>query len=146
MADEQARPVPEHGSSGAGGDLAGGDETEPGSGERAARPRRGPWVLLAVLALGVGALAGWSARAAVAPVGAPVAAQPPTAAPTPAPGVPCPAAADAGAAIRAQLDRAVGALRDFDPGTLQGVLDEVQRQQARLEAAVAACGAGSPPP
>lgn len=105
----------------------------------APRPaRRGPWALLVLAALVIGAGAGWSARAVTTPVAVP-APVPPPAAPTPAPGVPCPAAADAGAAIRAQLDRAAGALRDFDPRALQDVLDEVQRQQARLEAAVAAC-------
>lgn len=98
-----------------------------------------------LLALVIGAGAGWSARAVVLPTAVPVPAPPPPLTPMPAPGVPCPAAADAGAAISAQLDRAVVALRDFDPRTLQGVLDEVQRQQARLEAAVAACRTGSAP-
>jgi hypothetical protein len=53
--------------------------------------------------------------------------------------VPCVAAADAGAALQVQLTRAVAAVRDLDPRTLQDVLDQVQRQQARLDAAVAAC-------
>jgi hypothetical protein len=115
-----------------------------GTDEDPARPvRRWPWVLLVLLALVVGAGAGWSLRAAATPVGAPAAAPP--ASPVPAPGVPCPAAADAGAAITAQLQRAVGAVRDFDPRVLQDVLDEVQRQQDRLRAAVAACR-GVPPP
>jgi hypothetical protein len=99
-----------------------------------------------LLALAVGGGIGWTVRD-IAASAEPRPPDPPAAAgPTPEPGVPCPAAADAGAAIRAQLDQAVGALRDFDPRTLQGVLDEVQRQQARLEAAVAACRAVAAPP
>ncbi|PVZ06878.1 hypothetical protein C8D89_11271 [Actinomycetospora cinnamomea] len=98
--------------------------------------------MLVLLALAVGAGGGWVARDVTEPAEAPPTLPPVVA--TPAPGVPCPAAADAGAAIRAQIDRAVGALRDFDPRTLQDVLDELQRQQARLEAAVAACRAVAP--
>ena len=111
-------------------------------GRAEARAARGPWALLVLAALVIGAGAGWSARAVTTPDATPAPVPPPPA-PTPAPGVPCPAAADAGAAIRAQLDRAAGALRDFDPRALQDVLDEVQRQQARLEAAVAACRGAS---
>jgi hypothetical protein len=126
-----------------------GGEEDPSSGGDGGAPRsarRWPRVLLVLLALAVGGGVGWTARDVAAPDGPRPPDPPVVAPPTPEPGVPCPAAADAGAAIRAQLDRAVGALRDFDPRTLQGVLDEVQRQQARLEAAVAACRAVAAPP
>jgi hypothetical protein len=147
VAEEKAGADPEDGPRSP-GDVDEG--TEEGTGPARAptggapRPaRRGPWALLVLVALVIGVGAGWSARAVTTPVITPAPVPPPSA-PTPVPGVPCPAAADAGAAIRAQLDRAVGALRDFDPRALQDVLDEVQRQQARLEAAVAACR-GTPP-
>jgi hypothetical protein len=120
--------------------LSGGDGGTPRSG------RRWPRVLLVLLALALGGGIGWTARDIAASTEPRPPESPAVAAPTPEPGVPCPAAADAGAAIRAQLDRAVAALRDFDPRTLQDVLDEVQRQQARLEAAVAACRAVAAPP
>jgi hypothetical protein len=126
------------------GDVGGGEDPPSGSAPRSVR--RWPWVLLVLIALAVGAGAGWTARDVAAPAAAPPPVAPAAPAPTPVPGVPCSAAADAGAAIRAQLDRAVSALRDFDPRTLRSVLDELQRQQARLEAAVAACRSGATPP
>ena len=137
MAEEKAGADPQDGPYSAGdvdGNVDPADAPTEGAPRRA---RRGPWALLVLAALVIGAGAGWSARAVTTPDATPAPVPPP--APTPAPGVPCPAAADAGAAIRAQLDRAAGALRDFDPRALQDVLDEVQRQQARLEAAEAAC-------
>jgi hypothetical protein len=124
----------------------GEDPSSGGDGGTHRSARRWPRVLLVLLALAVGGGVGWTARDVAAPAELRPPDPPVVAAPTPEPGVPCPAAADAGAAIRAQLERAVGALRDFDPRTLQGVLDEVQRQQARLEAAVAACRAVAAPP
>ncbi|MDN5857277.1 MAG: hypothetical protein L0H84_01520 [Pseudonocardia sp.] len=100
---------------------------------------------LAVVALLIGGGAGYALRSLTVTEPAPppptVAAAPAPTPPTPALSTSCAEAADAGAVLVEQLRQGVAAIGNLDPGALSDVLDRMQQQQRRLEAAVRACSA-----
>lgn len=123
-----------------------GNYDDPSLAGSPARRRLRPLLPAVVVALLVGGGAGYTVRALLPAPSVPRApASTGTPAPTPAPGptASCSAASDVGAALVAQLQRAAVAMGNLDPATLSDVLDQVQRLQGELEAAVHAC-TGSP--
>ncbi|WP_214370279.1 hypothetical protein [Pseudonocardia sp. H11422] len=134
-----------------------GDYDDPRLTGRTDRRRCGP-ILLAVAALVVGLVAGYLVRAVSE--SSPVTSAPAIPAPAPAttdpPAAPssCVAVAQRGTDLIAQLERAVRAIGELDPGALRAVLDEIRRLRAELQRDVDACrgpagvvpGPGAAPP
>ncbi|MHA6793788.1 hypothetical protein ACVGVM_09770 [Pseudonocardia bannensis] len=120
-----------------------GDYDDADLGRRPGRRRWGP-IVLAVAALVVGLVAGYLVRAASEPppVTSPPAAPAPaprTTDPSAAPTTPCIAMAQHGTDLIAELERAVRAIGELDPGALRAVLEEVRQLRAELQRDVDAC-------
>ncbi len=109
------------------------------------RSTRPGWQILlaAVLILLIGGVLGYGVRAWTSDTRTNSAAPTVTVTATPTTtttgGTGCVAAAEASAALVEQIEDGVRAIRDLDPETLRGVLDQVQRLQGELERAVADC-------